>query len=336
MFDASGRFIVSGAWDNTVRLWNALSNQEICGLRLERVVDAVAIGGFHVAFIPASHIIHVWNIQTGEITYLKGHLSPVNSIAFDKTAKYLVSGSNDTTVRLWDVVSQQELAILKGHTSSVRAVAFDPNGKYIVSGSLDDSVRLWDATLHDSIASHAHQTDVVTSTSFSPSSAMVACASASINNNNICIWSTLSSTALVSLQVLNAPCCMVWSRDETLLIIGAGDGSISVWEVASGLQHVALACPEAAPISEIKVSSDARFLAAVVNTSTACVHVFNLHPEQLLASLVFKGSTSQLQWSADGRTLRDAQGDVWNCITTPRLGMYNTNKVVSTSCCCSM
>jgi WD40 repeat protein len=141
---------------------------------------------------------------------------------------------------------------------------------------------------------------------------MVACASASINNNNICIWSTLSYTALVSLQVLSAPCCMVWSRDETLLIIGAGDGSISVWEVASGLQHAALVCPEAAPISEIKVSSDARFLAAVVNTSTACVHVFNLHPEQLLASLVFKGSTSQLQWSADGRTLRDAQGDVWN------------------------
>ena len=44
------------------------------------------------------------------------------------------TGSNDNTVRIWDVAAQQQVAELKGHTSTVTSVAFDSSGKYLASG----------------------------------------------------------------------------------------------------------------------------------------------------------------------------------------------------------
>ena len=44
------------------------------------------------------------------------------------------TGSDDRTVRIWDVAAQQQVAELKGHTSNVTSVAFDSSGKYLASG----------------------------------------------------------------------------------------------------------------------------------------------------------------------------------------------------------
>jgi WD40 repeat protein len=55
----------------------------------------------------------------------------------------LASGSNDNTVRLWDVARRTSLATLTGHTDSVHSVAFSPDGSTLASGSGDGTVRLW-------------------------------------------------------------------------------------------------------------------------------------------------------------------------------------------------
>src|SRR5262245_65071541 len=52
----------------------------------------------------------------------------IRSVAFSPDDKSLLSGSNDRSARLWDVVSGQELLALK-HKSSVHLVAFSPDGK---------------------------------------------------------------------------------------------------------------------------------------------------------------------------------------------------------------
>ncbi|PWY94950.1 hypothetical protein BO94DRAFT_562671 [Aspergillus sclerotioniger CBS 115572] len=64
--------------------------------------------------------------------------SPVNSST-------MVTGSGDSTARIWDCDTGTPLHTLKGHTSWVLAVAYSPNGAMVATGSMDNTVRVWDA-----------------------------------------------------------------------------------------------------------------------------------------------------------------------------------------------
>jgi hypothetical protein len=57
--------------------------------------------------------------------------------------KYIVSGSWDKTVRLWNLSTGEQVRVLKGHTGDVNSVAVGPGGS-VASGSEDGSIILWD------------------------------------------------------------------------------------------------------------------------------------------------------------------------------------------------
>ncbi|OUL33588.1 hypothetical protein BV372_15765, partial [Nostoc sp. T09] len=73
----------------------------------------------------------------------RGHEKEINSVAFSPDGKWIVSASNDSTVRLWDTNGNPIGQPWRGHEYWVNAVAFSADGKLIASGSLDGTVRLW-------------------------------------------------------------------------------------------------------------------------------------------------------------------------------------------------
>ena len=94
-----------------------------------------------------AHMISLceWNATTGaELQHLIGHTNYVISVAFSHDDIYIVSGSNDKSVRVWDAKTGAELHHFTGHTHSINSVSFSHDGTRIVSGSSDKSVRVWD------------------------------------------------------------------------------------------------------------------------------------------------------------------------------------------------
>ncbi|MEL6352649.1 MAG: hypothetical protein AAFR58_12865, partial [Cyanobacteria bacterium J06627_28] len=73
----------------------------------------------------------------------EGHSDSVLSVAFSPQGDRIVSGSDDHTLRLWDLEGNAVGSPFEGHSSWVSSVAFSPQGDRIVSGSSDSTLRLW-------------------------------------------------------------------------------------------------------------------------------------------------------------------------------------------------
>ena len=104
----------------------------------------------------------------------------------------LASGSEDGTLKLWDVASGTLKATLRGHTDRVYSVAFSPDGQTLASGSEDGTLKLWDVTRQPkapkvTLSDHASR---VTSIVFSSDGSRLASGSA---DGVVRLWTTLPS-----------------------------------------------------------------------------------------------------------------------------------------------
>lgn len=74
---------------------------------------------------------------------LRGHSGPVHGLSFFNSNSNLISCSEDTTIRLWDLSSYKNTHIYTGHIYPVWCIDTSPLDLYFVTGSRDTSARLW-------------------------------------------------------------------------------------------------------------------------------------------------------------------------------------------------
>lgn len=84
--------------------------------------------------------VNNWNY----INSLKGHSDWIRSLAFSPDGQAIVSGSNDKTVRLWNVETGQLIYLLTEHKDRVKSVGISPDGNTIISGDASRIVKVWD------------------------------------------------------------------------------------------------------------------------------------------------------------------------------------------------
>jgi WD40 repeat protein len=92
-----------------------------------------------------SHDILLLSAITGsQVAVLSGHTDEVGSLTFSPDGTSLVSGSNDETIKLWDIQTGGVVKTFHGHTDGVHSVSISPDHTTIASGSEDETIRLWD------------------------------------------------------------------------------------------------------------------------------------------------------------------------------------------------
>ena len=78
------------------------------------------------------------------------HQKDLFALTFSPDGKWLATGSEDNTARLWNVHTRKPAYTLLGHGDIVYAAAFSPDGKTLATGSREGLVKLWSlATLRD-------------------------------------------------------------------------------------------------------------------------------------------------------------------------------------------
>ncbi|WP_165553007.1 WD40 repeat domain-containing protein [Kribbella speibonae] len=113
-------------------------------------VFAVASGGKETGR-PAVVTVRSTDAGFASQKVLSGHALQVASLAFSNDGKFLASGSDDTTIRLWSLDEGASIMTLEGHTDMVLGLAFTPDGGTLASSSQDGTIRLWDTRLRRQI-----------------------------------------------------------------------------------------------------------------------------------------------------------------------------------------
>jgi WD40 repeat protein len=126
--------------------------------------DFIAVG------LQSNEIIILDAIAGIRISVLSGHTDWVVSLAFSPDGAFLVSGSNDKTVKLWDIQTGGLVKTFCGHTDRVCSVSISPDRTTIASGSDDETLRLWDVRTGECRCIVDGHNRAVNSVSFSPTS----------------------------------------------------------------------------------------------------------------------------------------------------------------------
>ena len=67
----------------------------------------------------------------------------VSSVAVSADGRFIVSGSGDKTIKVWNILERREECTFTGHTDFVSSVAVSADGRFIVSGSEDKTIKVW-------------------------------------------------------------------------------------------------------------------------------------------------------------------------------------------------
>ena len=145
----------------------------------------------------------------------------------------IVSGSNDTSVRVWDASTGVEQKELKGHTARVNLVAFSSDGTRIVSGSHDKSVLVWDALTGMKLKELKGHTHYVNSVAFSSDGTQIVSGSW---DKSVRVWDASTGVELKELKGHTGWVMSVaFSSDGTRIVSGSTDNSVRVWDVSTGI-----------------------------------------------------------------------------------------------------
>src|SRR5262249_47350791 len=137
------------------------------------------------------------NTGTRKVVHvLRGHAGGVNSIIFCGDGKQLVSGGSDARIKIWNIVTGQEVNSLTGHTDAVTDIAVSPDELLLASASVDHTVRMWDFRTGREQRTIERHSYGVTSVAFSPDGRWIASGSGEMFSGD--------STALAEVKVWNA------------------------------------------------------------------------------------------------------------------------------------
>jgi WD40 repeat protein len=235
-----GKLLASASHDHTLRVWRLLSGAFLQQIQTPHgIVRGVAFApnGRTMASGGADGVVCLWDVATGKLLkHLQGHAEMVTCVAFSPDGKLLASGGWDNVVCIWDAASGKQNVRLDKRLKVVVSLAFAPDSKTLVAGTFGANPLIhWDVATGRELHALKVPFGFLSYATFSPAGDVIAGVTTGPGNDAIHLWDV--STGKARRRFVNLPSavqCLAYSLDGKKLAAGCLDGSLRVWEPATG------------------------------------------------------------------------------------------------------
>jgi WD40 repeat protein len=285
-FSPQGQLLASGGDDQTIRLWH-LGSDRCLKILQERSGQIRKVefssDGNRLATNNGDNTVKIWDVSqlyskssskdftlsVPRLITLKGHTARVYAIAFLPDSDHLITGSEDQTIRLWNITTGECLKLFEGHSRYVLSIAATPTvyqgTPLIASGSTDQTIKLWDLETGECLRTLEGHQGFIQAIAFSPDGSLFASGS---TDQTIKLWNTVSRTCLRTLKGHTKEVrSIAFSPDGEWLLSGSEDETLKLWQVDTGecLQTLRPERPyEGMDITNAQGLSDAQHAALLV------------------------------------------------------------------------
>jgi WD40 repeat protein len=146
-FSPDARRVLTASDDATAKLWDAESLGLLATFRETSAVSSAQ-------FSPDGRTLALTDVE-GDLTLVDGvsgkllhrwhgHRSSAYPLSFSADGRYIITGSADRFVKVWDARTSAPVAVLGRHDDIIHSAEFSPDGRLAVSGSMDGVVNVWD------------------------------------------------------------------------------------------------------------------------------------------------------------------------------------------------
>ncbi len=307
--------IVSGSWDNTIRVWDLNNGRLLRTLQghTDRVYDLTVTTDGWIISASEDTTVKVWDLRSGQLLRTLKSDTGVCSVVVTPDHQ-VVSGCMNGTIKVWNLQSGRLLRTLTGHKSAVLAVVPTGDGR-IVSGAMDCTIKVWELESGRLLRTLAGHTDIVQAITLTGDDRIVSGAF----DGTIMVWELESGRLLRTLSTLRGRTKAVGAKVLTgdgRIISGSIDG-IGVWDLEDGRLLRSFLGGHVGVVAAVALTKDGR---VVSGGTDGRINVWELKNGELLRSLEVHwfGGVRSIACTEDGRIVSggsDHAIKVWDAET---------------------
>ena len=253
---------------------------------------------------------------------LTGHQHWVGAVSITPDGRHAVSGSDDSTLKLWDLATGQPRLTLNGHAGPIYAVAVLRDGQRALSGSSDGTVMLWEIMTGQIRRVLARHEGPVFALAITPDERHVL--SASIDDV-LRLWDLGTGELRGSFACPEGPVyALVITPDGYHALSGGANGNISIWDLRIGQLRQTIVGHEG-PVYALAITPDSRqFLSAAMD---GIIKLWDVQSGQLVTILSgHNAPVYALAVTRDGQYALSGSGDstlrLWDLVNATQCGSF--------------